>query len=280
MNDKQTPIGASATCLVCGSAPTIRSHLLPEAFVREVHTDRKSGEQHMLHHAEKAFKQASKTGRFERGILCGPCDGILGRHEEIAFKLLRQLRQRRVGDKTAGRWKIRDRTVPFNVPEDDAFVRFACGILWKFSSIERGYPAYLELGRFRPILEAICFGRSTIPISVDVFLERDLFQVVSFDNPVDVFYYRTPSMGPRGTLQVAQMAWFNVGGFTTYVRLDRRPSDLAPRRCWMAGRKQAHFVVSGRSFEANIDVVASMQEVKGDLERLNPKLTKPARRSR
>lgn len=271
MTEARTSVRAPAACRVCGGTPTIRSHLIPKAFVKEVQSGPKSGEQHLIHHPDNGIKKPSKTGRFEREILCEPCDGKLGRYEDRALELLRQLRQRKLGRKVGSKWKIPERTLRFRVPEDDAFVRFACGILWKYASTACTDPAYLDLGHYLPVLEDICFYDASIPAEVDVFLERDLFQVVAFNDPRDVFYYQTPSMGPRGKALVTQMAWFNVGGFMIYVRMDRSPSDFTPQRCWIAGKQQAYFLVSPRSIEQNVGVVASMQEVRGDLTRLNPK---------
>ena len=58
-----------------GQAPTIRAHLIPESFIREIQMKPKSGEQHLIIHPDQDHKQASKTGRYEPRILCGPCDG-------------------------------------------------------------------------------------------------------------------------------------------------------------------------------------------------------------
>jgi hypothetical protein len=51
------------------------------------------------------------------------------------------------------------------------------------------------------------------------------------------------------------MAWFSVGGFTIYVKLNELGlSDFAPRKCWMRGRKQCFFNVATRSLLVNSSI--------------------------
>lgn len=136
----------------------------------------------------------------------------------------------------------------------------------------------ISLGVYLRDVEAVCFHDAPVPLHIDVFLERDLFQIVAFDDPTDVYYYRTPSGGTRGDLKQAQMFWFSVGGFIVHVRIDIAETDIAPRRCWVAGKSQAHFIASPRSVEEGFEMVASMRSVDNDLARLNRKLDLSKRR--
>lgn len=226
----------------------------------------------MIHHPVEAQKTPSKTGRYERYLLCSTCDGKLGRYEQSAHKLLRQLRQRRLGKKSGSTWKLRNRTMPFKVPPNDNLVRFACGILWKYASTEIGGLAQISLGDHLRDVEDLCFHGAPVPPHIDVFLERDLFQIVAFDDPTDVYYYQTPSSGMRGNSRQARMVWFNVGGFIVNVRLDVAETDIAPRRCWVAGRSTAYFLASPRSVQEGYNMVGSMQAVQDDLARLNRRI--------
>lgn len=268
--------GANATpaCLVCGARPTIRAHLIPESFIRQIQMKPKSGEQHLIIHPSLDYKQPSKTGRYEPRILCGPCDGKLGRYEEAALRLMGRLRSRRIGVKTGTESVIREKDYAFRAPDPDAFMRFACGILWKYASVSPRLPGYIDVGDYRNVFEDICFRGAPIPKAVDVGIERDLFSFAAFTDPNDVYYYQTPSLGARGTKRVAQLGWFGVWGFIVYVRFDEDgPSDHLPSRCWMRGREQFHFHVSMRSIDYQLEQIGpSIHEVKQDLNRLNGKI--------
>jgi hypothetical protein len=56
----------------------------------EVKADR--GEQHLILHEGRTKPQVSNTGVYDSNLLCGTCDGILGRYEGYVFSLLRRLR--------------------------------------------------------------------------------------------------------------------------------------------------------------------------------------------
>lgn len=264
-------------CRVCGAQPTIKAHLMPEAFVRQVHMLKKSGEQHIVIHPDLSSKQASKTGRYDLHILCGPCDGKLGRYEDSALRLLNRLRPRKVGVKNGSESVIREGNYPFRAPSPSDFIRFACGILWKYGSISPDISGHIDLGQFRGIFEDVCFRDAAIPRSVDVGIERDMYSFAGFTDPNDVYYYRTPSLGGRGRDRVAQLAWFSVAGFIVYVRFDANgPSDHLPTRCWMRGKEQLHFHVSLRSMTEAQFLAPSIMSVSNDLNKLNGKLVAKA----
>ena len=259
-----------ATCLVCKTKPAIRAHLLPECFVREINHEPKADEKHVIHHPTSREKYQSNTGRFDRGILCSDCDNVLGRYENSAFQLMKRLRAMKVGTKQGADCVINEGTYPFRVALVNEFVRFACGILWKYACIPPGDAAYIDIGDTRALFEDICFRGADIPEGVDVFVDRDLLSFAAFKDPNDVYYYCTPSVGRRGTRTLHQMAWFSVGGFTIYVKLnDRGMSDYAPKKCWMRGRKQCFFNVSVRSLTVNSGIHQSIGLTSKDLARLN-----------
>ncbi|MBY5826369.1 hypothetical protein [Rhizobium leguminosarum] len=265
----------SMKCRICGAGPTIRSHLIPEAFVKEIFFSPKADEKHMLVHNDKDFKAQSNTGRFERDLLCAECDGVLGTYEGRALSLLKKLRHIAVGTKSGTQSFIKEGAYPFRVEQADDFVRFACGILWKYASTPRDSPSAIDVDRYYDTLQSICFHRGAIPETVDVFLERDLLSVAAFDDPNGVFYYSTPSVD---LLAGQRMAWFSVGGFIVYIKLDDGGiSAFAPSKCWMRGRKKCHFNVDVRSLETNMGIFDSIETAREDLARLNKKLGLPSR---
>ncbi|SCX32234.1 hypothetical protein DSM25558_5421 [Agrobacterium sp. DSM 25558] len=232
----------------------------------------------MLVFNEKGFKAPSTTGRYEPDLLCGRCDGTLGAYEERALILLRDLRQMEIGTKSETDFVINCGVHPFRVDKVDDFIRFACGILWKYMSVPEDNPSKIHIDEYRETFENVCFHGAPIPLDVDVFLERDLFSATRYDDPCGVFYYSTPSVS---VLKGRRMAWFSVGGFIVYVKVDPYgPSDFAPPKCWMRGRKKCHFNVDIRALETNIGIIESMDATREDLARLNRKIKFPERPSR
>jgi hypothetical protein len=267
----------SAKCRICGDGPTIKSHLIPEAFVKEIFYDPKADEKHMLVSNEKGSKSSSTTGRYEPDLLCGKCDGKLGSYEEQALVLLRDLRQVSIGAKIGTTSYIIDRVYPFRVKKIDEFIRFACGILWKYMSVPDDNPAKIDLETLRVPFEQVCFHGAPIPTDIDVFLERDLLSATAFDDPHGVFYYTTPVVNE---FDGRWMAWFSVGGFIIYVQLESGGlSDYAPSKCWMKGRKKCAFNVDRRALHTNRGIMKSMEHARDDLAKLNRKLGFPTRTS-
>lgn len=105
---------------------------------------------------------------------------------------------------------------------------------------------------------------------MDVFIERDLFAFAAFPDPQQVYYYCSPSLGRRGYKTSHDLAWFSVGGFIIYVKLNQPGvSDYALKNCWMRGRTDCHFIVAMRSLEVNNSIHESIGMTREDLARLN-----------
>jgi len=227
----------------------------------------------MLHHPVTGAKQQSNTGQFAKGILCAKCDNILGRFEDSAFRLIKRLRTAIVGKKVGTNSFINEGTYPFRVAVVDDFVRFACGILWKYASIPKTDSAYIEIGDSYTLFEEICFHDAAVPEKVDVLIERDLFSFAALKDPTEVYYYCTPSTGQQGYRTSHRFAWFSVGGFIVYVKMNEPGiSDFAPKKCWMRGSKSCFLNVSMRSLEVNRSIHQSIGATRGDLARLNKKI--------
>jgi hypothetical protein len=257
-------------CLVCRERPTIRAHLLPESFVREIFHQPKDDEKHMIVDPETGRKVPSNTGRFDRNILCADCDNVLGGYEDTGFRLLKRLRAVEIGQKDGTNSYIDEGTYRFSVEVADEIIRFACGILWKYSSIPSGAPGYIDIGECRALFENICWRGVPVPAWVDAFIERDLFTFAAFPDPEQVYYYCSPTVGRRGYRTNHNFAWFSVGGFTIYVKLNQPgSSDFAPKRCWLRGRKHCQFLVDSRSINVNRGIHESIDMTRDDLARLN-----------
>ena len=68
-------------CLNCGAEETIKAHLMPQAFVKEI---RGEDTAHAITNSDLSAFQPSQNGRYDDAILCAPCDNKLGRDENFA----------------------------------------------------------------------------------------------------------------------------------------------------------------------------------------------------
>lgn len=161
-------------CLHCGASKTIEAHLIPKAFVMEVKVDR--GEQHLIVHKGIHRPRVSHTGVYDRDILCGDCDNILGRYESYAFDLFRKIRRQQFSG---------GKIISVDTVDGDMLVRFASGIAWKYAvtNPDRGR---IDVGPYKDTLRMVALSGGQIPHTVDVTIAR----IVELDG--DVYYYRTP----------------------------------------------------------------------------------------
>lgn len=209
-------------CLICGKPKTIEAHLIPKAFVAEVKTDR--GEQHLILHNDDQRPRVSNTGVYDRSILCGPCDSILGGHEDYALEVLRELRKAKAPP---------GGIIGADPIDGDRLVRFAAGIAWKYAVTTQ--PGRIEVGPYGGVLADVALRGRPIPDSVDVAMLR----IVELDG--DVYFYRTPMPDRKDGVNVVR---FTVGSFIFFLKIDqRRNGSTLPAECWLRGRATGSFIV-------------------------------------
>lgn len=240
-------------CIQCGAENTIKAHLIPEAFVMEVKTDR--GEQHLILHERLVRPDRSNTGKYDPDILCAECDNLLGNYEGYAHRLLKRLRQNRAPTNAT--------IVPIDQIDGDKMVRFAAGIAWKYA-MTRPEWGRISIGPYPAILGEIAFKGEPIPPSVDVTMIR----IVEMDG--DAYYYRTPIPDRQEGINFVR---FCVGGFVFFLKIDRRPSGgFFPPECWLRGRCEGkYWAVPAEWFEegqrhANL---ANRPQVRQFFQRMN-----------
>lgn len=217
-------------CLHCGTANTIEAHLIPKAFVMEVKTDR--GEQHLLIHQVKKKPRVSVTGLFDRNLLCGPCDGLLGCHENYTLRLLQGIRKHKAPTNTV---------ISIDPVDGNKLVRFAAGIAWKYANT-RGEFGRIDIGPYSAQLEEVAFKNEPIPSSINVALIR----LIEADG--DTYFYRTPIPDRQEGINMVR---FTVGSFLFFLKIDKRNSGKAlPTECWLRGKTSgALFIASAENYE-------------------------------
>lgn len=212
------------SCLSCGASKTIDAHLIPKAFVTEVKSD--SGEQHLILHPGRERPVVSNTGVYDRDLLCGDCDSLLGAHEGYVIEALRRFR---AIDASPGQ------IVPVDPIDGDRIVRFAAGIVWKYASTTRDR-GRVEVGPYADRLADVALRDGPIPASIDVAMIR----LVELDG--DVYFYRAPVPDRK---EGANMIRFTVGSFLFFLKIDQRLNgSILPAECWLRGRTRGAFLAA------------------------------------
>lgn len=194
----------------------------------EVKADR--AEQHLILHEGRTKPQVSNTGVYDPNLLCGTCDGILGRYEGYAFSLLRRLRAIR-----ADLGSIID----IGAVDGDIMLRFAAGIAWKYAATQPQF-GRINIGPYASVLQDVALGNGPIPSTLDIALIR----LVELDG--DVYFYRAPVPARHGGINSVR---FSVGSFVIYLKTDKRPNDkVLPPECWLKGRSDGKFLIADAGF--------------------------------
>ncbi|VVO95881.1 hypothetical protein PS865_02587 [Pseudomonas fluorescens] len=189
------------SCLICGTTPTINSHLLPRTFAREVQV----GKAHALARSSDDYDH-TQSGVFEQDMLCKNCDNNLGKFENIAAQAFRKIRKS-AKDAVVGKYLLTG-------SKGDDILRFAAGTLWKYS-VSSEQNGRIDLGPYRDILRDIAFNQSPIPASIDALL----FRLKTHDEDDGVFAYRTPKSDRQEGVNGYRLL---VGGMLIFIKTDKQ----------------------------------------------------------
>ncbi|WP_158177989.1 hypothetical protein [Pseudomonas viridiflava] len=217
-------------CLICGTSPTIKSHLMPKAMAQEVQT----GKAHAV--AKKPDDYVyTQSGIFEREILCANCDNKLGHFENIAVKAFREMR---IDAKN-----INNGEYTLKGTAGDDILRFAAGILWKYS-VASEKNGRINLGPYKKILEGIIFNGDPIPSSIDAMIIR----LKTHKSDDGVFAYRLPSPDRQELVNGYRLL---VGGMFVFIKIDKQsPQGGALKRCSIRGKSELRYaVMPAQNFE-------------------------------
>ncbi|MDR5729997.1 MAG: hypothetical protein RB191_21500 [Terriglobia bacterium] len=211
-------------CLICGARKTIDAHLVPRAFALEVTS--KAGEKHAIASANEARFHTTNTGVYDSNILCGKCDGLLGRHENYVFNCLKQVREQLAAPGTLLRAVGVD---------GDTFVKFAAGVCWKYCVTLPEY-GRISVGPYVNTLADAAFERTALPDTLDV----TAVQLQAGDK--EAYFYRTPMPDRKSGVNVIR---FSVGGFVFFLKTDKRPNpSFPPAECWLRTKLHASFAIA------------------------------------
>ena len=206
------------SCLGCGAEKTIRAHLIPQAFIREV---RGVGKKHALGVSDLSRFEPSQNGRFDDSILCAQCDNRLGADEKYAFETLAEFRE-------IAKDIVKDVFELAQIGGDRLF-RFAMGIVWKYSVTKPHY-GQVQLGPYGEQLRLALFEDKPPPSYIDAFVMK-IHTGKSSSN-----FYNTPTVDKFDGVNFAR---FTVGGFVFMLKLDKRDEKHLPADAWLRGRTVA-----------------------------------------
>lgn len=201
-------------CANCGSPRTIKAHLIPQAFIREVRVEDKG---HALTDRVIGEFQPSQNGRYDDAILCAECDNRLGADEKYAFETLKRIRE--AAPRIVGH--------PFSVQgvDGDRLLRFAMGIVWKYA-LTRPHYGRISIGPYADRLKGALFAAGDPQI--------DAFMMKLHSGDDVSYFYRAPL---TSRYQGVNFARFSVGGFVFLVKLDQRTAAQIPAEGWLRGNR-------------------------------------------
>ncbi len=242
-------------CANCGSIHTIKAHLIPQAFIREVRGEDKG---HALTDRVIGDFRPSQNGRYDDAILCAQCDNRLGADEKYAFETLKRIREAAP--------QIVDRSFSVERVGGDRLLRFALGIVWKYA-LTRLHYGQISIGPYKDRLKGALFAGGDPQI--------DAFMMKLHSGDGVSYFYRAPLTSRHGGVNFAR---FSVGGFVFLVKLDQRTTARVPAEVWLRGNRNIQIpaialdkIEEGRMFlgarKSNTRLDAYLEKVS-----LNPRL--------
>src|SRR5690606_33302301 len=212
-------------CIRCGNSKTIKAHLLPHVFCKEV----KVGTSFATMVNDYGNLSLTQSGVFDKNILCKECDGKLGKNEKYAAEKFHLIRQKSVGN--------------YNGPalianlDKEKILRFAAGILWKYSITQKEY-GRIDLFGFQEDVKKIAYEEIEIPTWFDALL----FRLKVHPNDDGVFAYRAPLPDRVGRVRIYR---FMVGGILFFVKVhNENMVNDQTHQYWLSQEDQIQYIVA------------------------------------
>ena len=211
-------------CLICGSERTIRSHLIPACFAKDVRAASDS-DIAVTVGATENFRP-SKSGKFDMSILCEYCDGVLGKYESYSFHMLSRLNLQTSGI-TPGI------AVKSNDIDKETFLRFCAGIAWKYAVAKKDL-GRIEIGPYKQRLQEVAFSDAVLPHWIDVILFR-------LGTPeAGSTFYREPHTDRQLGVNIVR---FSLCHFVIFLKIDQRKPFTLPNGKWLRASEGAEIPV-------------------------------------
>lgn len=205
----------SASCSICGGKPTVRSHLIPQAFIRDVRGDDKYV---LLTDRDRSRRRIIQGGTFSPDIFCDEHEAVTGVLDSVAVNFCRAV--------YAGP-PLRAGTA-FQVTgfETSILIRFACSILLRCHFSRRDEARLINLGPDADNLCRVVFD-SDLSNAPDVYVYSAVSAILDF---------RHLGSMPASMVVDGHRRWSFQGGGMAFVVDIGRPSPAFPNSLLRPGR--------------------------------------------
>lgn len=200
-------------CKVCGNPETVRSHLLPRAFVKDTKGDHQAAFQGSSSSQGTILTQC---GDFDPDLLCEAHEKSLQLSDDYAVRWVRNFRKN-----ATLRSDLEDKLFEVANPRPDLLLHFVCSVVWRHAASDRFKENDGLLGPFEAKLRSMIFQGAKYDPAFCIS-KRDLtVGDQPFDPPIIISPHRNPQWGARG--------WeFELGGFIWSLKLDSRARGAIP----------------------------------------------------
>lgn len=246
-------------CANCGNPETIRAHLIPKVFCRQI----QEGKSHAAQVTESGNFRPSQSGIWDRSILCSECDNKLGELENYAHHVFSAIRKS--GSDVP--WK----TKAVDGVENEKILRFCSAILYKYSLTDEK-KGRINLQGSQEVCRSIAFGECTIPDEFNAFLWRP----VRYPYDTGQFAYRAPLPDDLHGVKLYRMM---LGGMLIFVKIDQKEIPIAELKKLLIRRKKSllYLTVPAQGLEeyqVPNKIIAENESLSRYLDRVGSELNK------
>jgi len=190
----------------CGHRPTIEAHLYPRALMHDIRAHHK----HLYTgSATSPGRTINQSGFIDKGILCKPCDGHLGKYDTFGIAFCRSF--------TKIHQRVDHDTFRIQSADTDIVVKFFLSMLWRFSISTIPEASKVALGPYQDMLRDILFlGAACNPEPAVTLLRYRSYKIL----PQNICY--APFKIHVGGQRLTGYS-ICVGGFRAFVKTDARP---------------------------------------------------------
>lgn len=196
-------------CLVCGAASTVKSHILPRAFIHEI----RAGEPNALigrRHVEG--RKFTQSGTWDDGILCDVHEQALHASDTYAVEFCRTFLDHAVPVVGASGYEVPN-------PSPHLLTRFVMSVVWRYVVSRLGRADRVSLGPYEARLRSLVFSPASAQLEPDIMICRSASQLDGRTIPFAV----DPHSGRVGGL----IYWrFLVSSLDFRMKLDARRDGM------------------------------------------------------
>ncbi len=232
---------ARGACLLCGKAPTVKSHLLPAAIGRDIRGD---GPNFWVGSIGQDGRRIIQSESFDR-FLCDQHEAALHDYEERTIAFCRSF-------ELSPAERLRGAFVRDTIATED-LVRFATSVLWRFHMSSLPEARRVDIRTWEPVLRDVTFGGR-----IDRAPEVLVCAVTVEGIPVSRF-----AIPPAQTRVERRRVWtFVLSGIGFMVKIDDGPFSPKAKRAVINGRDHLWGLVKPLDREN----LASMKAIAGHMQ--------------